>query len=76
MTTNANPVTRLLQSLPDKVRLTIYALLFIAGVVYAAVETAGGDWRKAIGILLAGVLGGALPASNVTPNKAAAKKKA
>lgn len=68
-----NPLTKLLQSLPEKARLTIYALLFVAGVVYAAVQAAGGDWQKAIGILLAGVLGGALPASN-TPTVKAKRK--
>lgn len=65
-----NPVTRFLQSLPEKMRLAIYALLFIAGVVYAALQAADGDWRKAIGILLAAVAGGALPASNTPTVKA------
>lgn len=65
-----NPLTRFLQSLPEKVRLAIYALLFLAGVVYAALQATDGDWGKAITLLVASVLGGAMPASNTQTVKA------
>jgi hypothetical protein len=49
-----NPLTDLI---PSKYRRYLYALLFVAGIVYAAYQSAGGNWGVAIGSLLAGLLG-------------------
>jgi len=58
----SNPLTDII---PASWRRYIYALLFVAGIVYGAFVLADGDWRKAIGFLVASVLGGLMPASNI-----------
>lgn len=56
----ANP---LYDVLPQKARKVVYAVLFLALLVYTAVQTAEGDWNKAIGGLLI-TLTGLLASSN------------
>lgn len=55
-----NPLT----VLPPKVRLYIYLVVFVAGLVVAAVQAAGGDWFQAVALLI-GSLTSALAGSNV-----------
>lgn len=50
--------------LPAQVRLAVYAVVFVAGLVLAAWQAAEGDW-VAFGVLLTGSLTGALAGSNV-----------
>lgn len=53
-----------LAALPAKVRLAIYAIVFVAGLVLAAWQATAGDW-VAFGVLLTGSLTSALAGSNV-----------
>ncbi|NYD43922.1 hypothetical protein [Nocardioides panaciterrulae] len=59
-----NPLTNLLQSLPARVRLAIYAAAFLATLIWAAWQAADGDWATFIGALI-GALVSALAGSNV-----------
>ena len=54
-----------LSILPAKVRLAIYAVVFVVGLVLAAWQASEGDWF-AFGVLLTGSLTGALAGSNVS----------
>lgn len=50
--------------LPAKVRLAVYAVVFVVGLALAAWQAAEGDW-VAFGVLITGSLTGALAGSNV-----------
>ena len=43
----------LLDLIPAQYRRYLYALASVALVIYTAVEAAGGDWRQAVGALVA-----------------------
>lgn len=58
----SNPLTDVLT---PTLRKYLYALLFLAGIVYGAIQASGGDWKKAVPAILAGLLG-ATAASNVS----------
>ena len=57
----SNPLSDVL---PARVRLVVYAVVFVAGLVLAAWQAAEGDW-VAFAVLLTGSLTGALAGSNV-----------
>lgn len=61
--TAPNPLTNVL---PARARQIAYAVLFVAGLVFAAFQAAGGDWLVFVGSLLVS-LTGALAASNTHP---------
>lgn len=56
------------QVLPPKVRLYVYAVVFVAGLIVTAVQAAEGDWFEAVAFLI-GSLSGALAGSNITPEE-------
>lgn len=58
----SNPLKDLL---PAKVRQSLYVLVTVAGLAYAALEAVGGDWQKAIPIFLASLVP-LLAAGNIT----------
>lgn len=64
----------LLDVLPPKVRQYLYAVLFVAGAVYAAYEMAGGDWGIAIGSLLAAFTGATAHANTPKAKRVSAGK--
>ena len=57
----ANPLNEVL---PARVRLVLYAVVFVVGLVLAAWQATEGDW-VAFAVLLTGSLTGALAGSNV-----------
>jgi len=57
----SNPLTEVL---PARVRLVVYAVVFVVGLVLAAWQATEGDW-VAFAVLLTGSLTGALAGSNV-----------
>jgi hypothetical protein len=56
-----NPLTDVLS---PAIRRYLYALLFVAGIVYTAVQASNGDWKQAVGAVVVALLG-ATAASNV-----------
>lgn len=62
----SNPLTDLI---PARYRKYLYALAFVASIVYAAYEANGQDWRKTVGALIGAALA-ALAHGNVTPAEA------
>ena len=57
----SNPLTEVL---PARVRLVVYAVVFVVGLILAAWQATEGDW-VAFAVLLTGSLTGALAGSNV-----------
>ena len=57
-----NPLSAVL---PARVRLVIYAIVFVVGLLLAAWQAAEGDWF-AFAVLVTGALTGALAGSNVS----------
>lgn len=57
----ANPLSEVL---PARVRLVLYAVVFVVGLILAAWQATEGDW-VAFAVLLTGSLTGALAGSNV-----------
>lgn len=57
-----NPLSAVL---PARVRLVIYAIVFVVGLVLAAWQASEGDWF-AFAVLVTGSLTGALAGSNVS----------
>ena len=57
----SNPLTDVL---PARVRQIAYAILFLAALVFACYQAAGGDWFTFAGSLITSLLG-AVAASNV-----------
>lgn len=57
--------------LPAQVRLYLYLATFVAAVVLAAFQAAGGDWGQAVGIALSGLV--PLLAAGNTPATLAGK---
>jgi TRAP-type C4-dicarboxylate transport system permease small subunit len=57
----------LVDVLPPKYRRYAYALLSLAGLAYAAYTLAGGNWRVALGSLLASLVGGTAHANTPAP---------
>lgn len=58
---NNNPLTGIL---PTKARKFLYAVLFVAALVYSIYQASDGDWGTFVGSLLTSLLG-LLAASNV-----------
>ena len=53
--------------IPARHRKVVYALVVLAGIVVAAWQTADGDWKVALGALIASATS-ALAGGNVTPS--------
>ena len=49
----SNPLTDLI---PARYRKYLYAVAFVAGIVLAAYQANGGDWRATVGYLIGAVL--------------------
>ena len=62
-TNSTNPLTDLL---PPKVRQVLYALVFVALLVYGAIQASAGDWGQAVFLLLSS-LAPLLASGNITP---------
>jgi len=60
----ANPLTDVL---PSKFRKYLYALLFVAALVFAIYQASEGDWKLFVGSLLTSLLG--LLATSNTPSQ-------
>jgi hypothetical protein len=58
-----NPLTNVLT---PRARQVLYAVLFVAAIVFAAFQAAEGDWSEFVGGLITALLG-ATAASNVQP---------
>jgi hypothetical protein len=55
----------LVDVLPPKYRKAAYAVLALAGLLYAAYTAAGGDWRQALGSLFASLVLGTAHANTL-----------
>ena len=60
------PTNPLTDVLPPAVRQKLYAVLFVAALVFAAFQAADGDWKQFAGGVLTALLG-ATAASNTSP---------
>lgn len=69
-----NPLTKFLQSLPEKLRLAIYAVIFVGGIIFSVYQATDGDWKQTILGVLVLLFGGAMPASNTPVVKAKTRK--
>lgn len=53
----SNPITEALHLLPAPVRKTIYALLFLAALVFGVYQATEGDWLLFVGGVLTSLTG-------------------
>ncbi len=54
--------------LPDRVRKYVYAILFVAALIFSLYQAADGDWMLFVGSVLAALVG-LLAASNTAVKK-------
>ncbi|QLQ11196.1 MAG: hypothetical protein HZY75_13435 [Nocardioidaceae bacterium] len=58
----SNPLN---EALPARHRKAVYAVLFVVGVIVAAVQASDGDWLTALAVIVAALGGPGMAASNV-----------